>query len=231
MCEDVVVKVVRVVVSRYEVKDRWAGRDPLELLIGAILSQRTNWRNTRRALEDLKRRFPSLTAIADASLREIKEVIRPAGLHGAKASTIREAARLAKTGELDRILALPYKEARARLMSIRGIGPKTADVFLLFARREPVLPVDTHIFRIMRRLGVAEENEGYESLRAKLERAVPPGERLHAHVALIRFGREVCRPLRPLCKVCPFTGLCRYYAQRSGEGATNQASGPETQSM
>lgn len=213
--EDLIAEVIRTMLGRYEIEDWWTGRAPLELLIGAILSQRTNWKNARKALESLKKKFPSLTAVADASLRDIEEAIRPAGLHEVKAYAIREVARLAKIGELDRILALPYKEARARLMSIKGIGPKTADVFLLFARREPVLPVDTHIFRIMRRLGVAEENEDYESLRSKLERAVPPSERLYAHIALIRFGREVCRPLRPLCETCPLTSLCRYYASRS----------------
>ena len=213
--EGLIAEVVRVVLGRYEIEDWWTGRDPLELLIGAILSQRTNWKNTRKALESLKEKFPSLTAVADASLREIEEAIRPAGLREVKAYAIREVARLAKIGELDRILALPYEEARTRLMSIRGIGPKTADVFLLFARGEPVLPVDTHIFRIMRRLGIAEESEGYETLRSKLEKAVPPSERLYAHIALIRFGREVCRPLRPLCESCPFTSLCHYYASRS----------------
>ena len=111
-------------------------------------------------------------------------------------------------GKTDKILNLPYDDARKKLTSIKGIGPKTADVFLMAIKGERVLPVDVHIFRIMKRLGIAGERDDYESLRAKLESAIPPEERMKAHLILIEFGRQICSAQNPKCEECPIRRYC-----------------------
>lgn len=204
-------RVVEELLSRYGVERWWAGVEPLELLVGIVLSQKTNWKNVRRALNNIRERFGSVEAMADADLREIEDAIRPAGLYRNKAPTLKNIAKTLTREKIKEILSRPYEEAKRELTSIKGIGPKTADVFLMFARDEQVLPVDTHISRVMRRLGVAGERDDYETIRAKLEAEVPPEKRRDAHIALIRFGREVCRARNPLCRECLFNDVCQYY--------------------
>lgn len=211
MVEEKLGEIIRVISGMFDIDvSHWSERSPFEMLVGVILSQKTNWRNVRRALERFRKRFKSVEDVAEARIREIEFVIRPAGLYREKARRIKEIARQLSqmAGGLEGVLKLPYPEAKKLLSSMRGIGPKTADVFLMAVRREKVLPIDTHIFRIMRRLGVADEKDDYESLRAKLEEAVPPEERMRAHLALIEFGREICKARNPRCGNCPISQYC-----------------------
>ena len=187
------------------------GLGPFEALVAMILSQKTNRENVRKALESFRRRFRSVEEVAEASVREIGASIKPAGLWRMKAPRIKLIARqVIELGGLEKILELPYEDAKKVLSSMKGIGPKTADVFLMFMRGDPVIPVDTHIFRIMRRLGIADERDGYEELRRKLEEATEPGKRIKAHLALIEFGREICRARNPRCDICPFQSFCGF---------------------
>lgn len=188
---------------------RWFRRTPFEMLVAVILSQRTSRENVAKALELFRKRFKRIEDVASASVEEIEKAIKPAGLYRMKAERIKAIAEaLGDERGLEDILRLPYEEARRRLMEMPGVGPKTADVFLMAVRREPVLPIDTHIFRIMRRLGVIGGREDYEELRERLESIVPPEERMRIHLALIEFGRNICRPREPRCGSCPISRLC-----------------------
>ncbi|RLG07551.1 MAG: endonuclease III [Thaumarchaeota archaeon] len=191
------------------------GLSPFEALVAVILSQKTNRENVRKALEAFRKRFRSVEDVARASVREIGASIKPAGLWRMKAPRIKLIARqVLELGGLEKILELPYEDAKKVLSSMKGIGPKTADVFLMFMRGDPVLPVDTHIFRVMRRLGIADERDGYEELRRKLEEATEPGKRIKAHLALIEFGREICKARNPRCDLCPLQRLCSFHRGR-----------------
>ena len=208
---DRVWRIIKTISDMYEIDlERFRRRRPFELLVAVILSQRTSRENVRKAMERFTRRFNDVEDVANARLREIEDAIRPAGIWRMKAIRIRKIARqlLKLEGGLDSILKKPYPEAKKILSSMEGIGPKTADVFLMAARDEPVLPIDTHIFRIMRRLGVADERDDYESLRLKLETATPPALRMKAHLALIEFGRNICRARNPRCLQCPLAEIC-----------------------
>jgi len=185
-------------------------RSLLELLVAIVLSQKTTWKNVRKALENIRRKIGPPEALARASIKQIEDAIRPAGLYRNKAPVLKNIASTLTEQKLNEILKAPYPEAKKALTSVRGIGPKTADVFLMFARNEPVLPVDTHIARIMHRLGAAGQKDGYEEIRAKLEAEVPPEKRLEAHLALIRFGREICTARNPRCEQCPLKQFCFY---------------------
>ena len=200
------------------------GLSPFEALVAVILSQRTSRENVRKALERFRERFRSVDEVAEASVREIGASIKPAGLWRMKAPRIRLIARqVLELGGLEKILELPYEDAKRILSSMKGIGPKTADVFLMFMRGEPVLPVDTHIFRVMRRLGFAGERDGYEGLRRKLEEATKPEKRIKAHLALIEFGREVCRARNPRCDTCPFQSFCGFHRGRGYKASVEKS--------
>ena len=111
-----------------------------------------------------------------------------------------------------------YQSARERLQQVKGIGPKTADVVLLFARDFNIIPVDTHVFRVSRRIGLAPQKGGYNAVKAALEDEIPRGKRKFAHIALIRLGREICSARRPQHWKCPLTDLCDYCQETSCDG-------------
>jgi|Deesub1362B_J571_1020462.scaffolds.fasta_scaffold05973_4 endonuclease III len=184
----------------------WEGEDPFLVLVGIVISQNTSSANTRRALSRLRERgLTSPSAILSAPQEEIEDALRPAGLYRAKARILKDIARWAMDGGLERVLSLPHARAREEMMKVRGIGRKTADVFLAFVASAPIIGVDTHIMRIGRRWGLGTD---YESVKEALEREIPPERRLWAHKALISFGREYCRARRPRCDACPLRDIC-----------------------
>ncbi len=181
------------------------------VLVGTVLSQNTNWRNTRRAFDNFAPKFQNPAQLAEAHLREIEKLIRPAGLYKAKARNLREMARIIQEkygGDLGRILEKPPDEARRELLEFPGVGYKTADCVLLFAGGRDVLPVDVHVARTAKRLGFASLKDSPERVREKLEPLVPKGRRGEAHLLLIELGRQYCRASKPLCSKCPVNDLC-----------------------
>ena len=205
-------KIVKILSEKYEINEWWERYTPFETLVGVILSQRTYWKNVKTAIERFAERFNRIEDVAEANVKEIEEVIKPAGLYKVRARRIKNIARdlIEKyDGNLNKILDLPRDEAKKKLIAIEGIGPKTADVLLMAIKGEQVLPVDVHIFRIMRRLGIANEKDDYESLRGKLESEIPPAQRTKTHLILIEFGRRICRARNPKCEECPIKGYCK----------------------
>ena len=205
-------KIVKILSEKYEINEWWERYTPFETLISIILSQRTYWKNVKTATERFAERFNGVLDVTKANVKEIERVIKPAGLYRVRARRIKNIAEdLVEKydGKLDKILNLPYDEAKKKLITIKGIGPKTADVFLMAVKGEQVLPIDVHIFRIMKRLGIAGERDNYESLRAKLESEIPPKQRTKTHLILIEFGRRICRARNPKCDECPIKRYCK----------------------
>jgi endonuclease-3 len=203
---------LRIIGSLFSRRMRGPSGDAFHLLVATILSQNTNWRNVERALNNLEAHI-SVTpeALLELGPKVLEQLIRPAGLHRVKAVKLVEASKFIKErlqGGLDDALKLPLEDARRILMEIPGVGPKTADVLLAFAAGRGVLPVDTHIDRVSKRLGLVRKGAGYEEVKARLEALIPASERRWMHLALIEFGREVCRALRPRCRECPVNRLC-----------------------
>ena len=186
--------------------------DPFETLVVTIISQNTADRNTERAFENLSKRFEiSPEALAKAPLNQIEEAIKTAGLYKSKAKTIKQAANgiLEKYhGSLQPILSLPLEQARETLMQFQGVGPKTADVVLLFSANQPTIPVDTHVNRVAKRLGFAPEKGNYEAVRRSLQALFDPADYLVVHLLFIAHGRKTCKAPRPLCKQCPVNTYC-----------------------
>jgi len=186
--------------------------DPVGELVSTILSQNTNDRNRDRAYDQLRERFPAWEEVRDAPVDAVAAAIRPAGLAQTKAPRIQAALRRisAERGAItmDFMAGLPLEEARAWLTAMDGIGPKTAAIVLLFAFGRPAFPVDTHIHRVTRRLGLIPDNASREKAHLLLEALLPPETYYACHLNLIRHGRETCHPRRPACVRCVLLDHC-----------------------
>ncbi len=194
----------------------YSNRDPLDELVLTILSQNTSDINSGRAYRALRARYAGWHDVLEADTRELYETIKPAGLGNIKAPRIQAVLHevLERNGsfELGFLAAMPLADARAWLRSLPGVGPKTAACVLLFACRQPALPVDTHVHRVSRRLGLIGPKVSADAAHDLLEQAVPAADVYAFHVNMILHGRRVCRALRPACEQCPLSDLCDYYA-------------------
>jgi endonuclease-3 len=187
-------------------------RDPLSELIMTVLSQNTSDLNSRRAYSSLMTTFGDWHSVAEANVEDIAEAIRSGGLARIKAGRIRQILGqvVAERGSLDLefLRDLPLGDARAWLGSLPGVGPKTVACVLLFSLGRPVLPVDTHVHRVARRLGLIDSRASAEKAHEVLGDMVPDGEIYQFHMHLIRHGREVCRAQRPQCQRCVLLDVC-----------------------
>jgi endonuclease III len=187
---------------------------PLDELIATVLSQHTSDINTARAFSSLRQAFPTWDRLLDARPDDLAAAIRSGGLAKVKAPRIQAVLREieAESGalSLDWLARLPTDDARAWLMSLPGVGPKTASCVLLFSLGRPTMPVDTHVYRVSRRLGVIDERVPAASAHEPLERAIGPDrDAVYAlHLNLIAHGRAVCRARNPACGRCVLADLC-----------------------
>lgn len=204
--------------ERYD-RPRWAAPrlDAVSELVLTILSQNTADTNSFRAFTALRERYPTWDAVLAAPTDELVDVIRPGGLAPTKAPRIQHV--LAEvhvatdgTWDLGFLGTLPLLEARDWLTSLTGIGRKTAAIVLLFNFGRPVLPVDTHVYRVASRLGMLPPRAPLERAHDLLEEVLAPEEMYPFHVELIRHGRDTCRAPRPICGLCPLTDVCAYFA-------------------
>lgn len=189
--------------------------DPVSELVSTILSQNTNDANRDRAYQTLQARFPTWEAVRDAGVAEVEAAIRTAGLAKQKAPCIVGALQqiTVERGELslDFLRDLPVEEAKAWLTGLKGVGPKTAAIVLLFALDRPAFPVDTHVHRVTRRLGLIAPGVGREKAHQVLEALLPAAIYYPFHLNVIRHGRQVCIARSPRCADCVLTDLCDYY--------------------
>lgn len=191
-----------------------AKRDPLEMLIRTILSQNTNDNNSERAYRALIERFGNFAAVKNAKADEIAAVIRIGGLHHQKAARIKQILNRIEKREGDLTLSFlanyTLNEMMTWLLGSPGIGPKTAGIVVLFSFDKPYFPVDTHIRRVLTRVGVVSSSDDpHEQMNAILPR--DPLFMKQLHLQLIRFGRELCHPQRPACSQCLVRDLCNWH--------------------
>jgi len=197
-------------------RPEWGGPgDPLDELMLTILSQNTSDVNRDKAWRQLKERFPTWEAVADAGEDELAEAIQPAGLSRQKAprilSVLRDIEKRFGRLSLDEIEEWPSETVKEYLTAYPGVGPKTAACVLMFAMGRPVMPVDTHVYRIATRLGLVREGASFEEAHATLEEITPDELVYPFHIEMIRHGRALCRPTNPKCDPCPVRDECLYY--------------------
>jgi len=199
----------------YGVPKQERGLDPLDVLIQTILSQSTTNANSDRSFEQLKQRFPTWDQARRARVASIETAIRSGGLARQKSVRIKRLLNdiHEQRGSLDLkfLSRIPLEEARQFLTSFKGVGPKTVACTLLFSSDRPVFPIDVHIFRIARRLGLLPERCSDEEAHRLMEEIIPRSRYFEVHINLIRHGRAVCRPQNPRCEECCLVDYCRYY--------------------
>lgn len=197
--------------------------DPLDELIATILSQHTSDLNSARAFANLRNAFPTWEHVLAADDVAVADAIRSGGLAAVKAPRIRALLANLKaaygTPRLDFLRETPTPDARQVLEAIPGVGPKTAACVLLFCLGRPVIPVDTHVHRVARRIGLAPANASPDAVEEALEAALSPESYYSMHVSLIAHGRQTCKAQRPLCEGCPVADLCDYLRDLSAAKA------------
>jgi endonuclease-3 related protein len=186
----------------------WPGETPFEVMVGAVLTQNTSWKNVERAIAALKaagalepRTIHAMSAPALAAL------IRPAGYFRVKARRLKSLVAWfvgRAGGRVERLADVPTDALRAELLQVHGVGPETADSILLYALERPVFVIDQYTWRVLSRHGWVPEETGYEEMRELMESKLKPDVPLwnDFHAQLVRVGHEFCRPT-PRCEECP----------------------------
>ncbi|MGZ3641183.1 MAG: endonuclease III domain-containing protein [Candidatus Limnocylindrales bacterium] len=205
--------------AMYGVPAWQARRDGISELVLTILSQYTSDLNAERAFDELRRRFPTWDGVERADPEALVEAIRTGGLADQKAPRIQAALRAVREArgdyDLDFLAQLPPLEARAWLTRIPGIGPKTASVVLLFCYGLPLMPIDTHVERVSRRIGLLAPRQGLVPAHDTILEVLPTERIFEAHVNFITHGRRTCHAQRPACGRCLVAPRCRYLDPRA----------------
>jgi endonuclease-3 len=205
-------ELIRVLDEEYGRAPAQPSRDPIFELVLTLLSQHTSDHNSGHAMHRLVARFPTPVDVMNASVEDVEEAIRPGGLAPTKAKRLQ--AMLGEVQErrpdldLSFLAGLPLEEAKAWLTSLPGVGPKTAACVLLFALDRPALPVDTHVERVAKRLGLVPPKMAAAKAHDALEAQLEPDEVYAFHVDLIQHGRRTCHARAPNCDDCVLGSRC-----------------------
>jgi len=187
-----------------ETKATVAKEDPFQVLISTVLSQRTRDESTERASKRLFSKYRNPRQLSQAPLEKIYPLIMESGFYKTKALRIRE---------ISRILVEKYKGKVPRdfdrLISLPGVGRKTANCVLVYAYQIPAIPVDTHVHRISNRIGLVKTKTP-EQTETELIRIVPRKNWMDFNDLFVKFGQRICQPIKPMCWKCPIIKLCDY---------------------
>ncbi len=177
-------------------------QDPFKILISTILSARTRDTNTRAATEELFAKFNTPELIANAKVEILENLIRKAGFYKVKAARIREVSQII----VEKFNGKVPKEF-SELISLPGVGAKTANCVLVYAFKIPAIPVDTHVHRISNRLGWVKTEKPDETEK-ELKKIIPRAQWIRVNRLLVRFGQQICLPNNPKHGNCPINEIC-----------------------
>jgi endonuclease-3 related protein len=211
--KDLLLEIYRRLDAAYGDQEWWPGETPLEVAVGAILTQNTAWANVEKAIANLKSAdLLEPSALARLTPSEIAPLIKPAGYYNVKAKRLRAFLDFLweeYEGDVAAMAREHLPSVRPKLLAVRGVGPETADSILLYACDLPTFVVDAYTYRILHRHGLAEEAATYDELKELFEGNVEADVALYKqyHALLVRVGRERCRRGEPRCAGCPLEGL------------------------
>ncbi len=199
--------------SAYGPQHWWPADTPFEVMVGAILTQNTAWRNVEQAIANLRSsgRFDP-GHLKDLPASRLAELIRPAGCHNVKSRRLQAFLSFILSnygGSVARMRSQGPVHTRGALLGVHGIGPETADCILLYALGHPAFVVDAYTRRIFVRLGLVDDNVKYDALQTRFVEALPEDAALfnEYHALIVALGKDVCRP-KPLCGSCPLLDIC-----------------------
>ena len=199
--------------GHFGAQDWWPGETPFEVMVGAILTQNTNWKNVERAIDNLKRAgILSLAAMSELPLELLAEYIRPAGYYNIKAVRLQNFFTLLNEqwdGDLEFFLSQSRDTLREQLLSVKGIGPETADSMVLYAAHLPIFVVDAYTHRILTRHELIDESFDYHAIQELFMDNLEEDSRLfnEYHALIVQVGKECCKKSKPACADCPLAGL------------------------
>ncbi|KAA0014781.1 MAG: endonuclease [Thermoplasmata archaeon] len=203
-----------------EAKPKHRGKKPdtekekLEIVIGAILTQNTSWKNVERAIENLNRNnLMDIDALNLVDTKHLAQVIKPAGYYNQKAERIKNFIRFLLEefdGSFSKLFSMNLTDLRNKLLSLKGIGKETADSIILYAALKPIFVVDAYTKRIAERIGLGKKD--YNELQKIFMESLPENQKIFAeyHALLVRLGKEYCKKNNPRCRDCPLKNLCSY---------------------
>ena len=191
----------------------WPGDTPFEVMVGAVLTQNTNWVNVTKAIGNLKREsLLSFNKMHDLPVELLAEKIKPAGYFNLKARRLKNLLNFISEeyfGSIKDMFGEDTLSLREKILTVKGIGPETADSILLYAGNKPVFVVDTYTHRIFSRHNVIAEEEGYYEIQEYFTLSLPEDVGLYNeyHALIVRLGKEFCKKSKPLCSKCPLNDL------------------------
>ncbi|MBI4330208.1 MAG: endonuclease III domain-containing protein [Chloroflexi bacterium] len=207
-------RVYDLLLDQYGPQHWWPGDGPFEVMVGAVLTQSTNWRNVEKAIANLKAAGAlNVESLAELPEARIAGMVRPSGYYNTKARKLKAMCSWLKSrfaGSMERLFGLDTAALRQELLGVYGIGEETADSIILYAAEKPIFVVDAYTRRITGRLGLGPADDGYGTLQAffmeNLPHRVPLFNEFHA--LLVRHGKDVCRKTAPRCPGCRLASLC-----------------------
>lgn len=191
----------------------WPGETPFEIMVGAVLTQNTNWTNVSKAIANLRKEdLLSFDKLHDLDVEFLAEKIRPAGYFNLKAARLKNLLNFVAreyNGSLEEMFAVDTHILREEILTVKGIGPETADSILLYAGNKPVFVVDAYTHRIFARHNIIAEEDGYHEIQEYFALALPEDVPLfnEYHALIVRLGKEFCKKSKPLCSKCPLGKL------------------------
>lgn len=209
MAKNTFLEIYDILIDAFGPQDWWPAETVFEVAVGAVLTQNTNWPNVCKAIENLKRAdLLSFEMMASLSVEELAQLIRPSGYYNIKAKRLSNLLQMVQEkydGEFDLLFREDTETAREMLLSVRGVGPETADSILLYGGNHPIFVVDSYTHRIFSRHHLIEEESDYHSIQQEFLDRLPLDAKLfnEYHALLVQTGKEYCKKTKPLCDSCP----------------------------
>jgi len=208
-----VYEIYEILLGHFGPQEWWPGETPFEVMVGAVLTQNTNWVNVSKAIGNLKREdLLSFNKMQDLPVELLAEKIKPAGYFNLKARRLKNLLNFISEeyfGSIEDMFGEDTLSLREKILTVKGIGPETADSILLYAGNKPVFVVDTYTHRIFSRHNIVAEEEGYYEIQEYFALSLPEDVQLfnEYHALIVQLGKEFCKKSKPLCSQCPLNEL------------------------
>jgi endonuclease-3 related protein len=206
-------EIYEMLLNHFGPQDWWPGDSPFEIMVGAVLTQNTNWTNVSKAIDNLKQEnLLSFEKLHELDVELLAEKIRPAGYFNLKAKRLKNLLDFIDEeydGSLEEMFAEDIIGLREKILTVKGIGPETADSILLYAGNKPVFVVDAYTHRIFSRHSIIAEDEGYYEIQEYFSLSLPEDVKLfnEYHALIVQLGKKFCKKSKPLCSLCPLNGF------------------------
>ena len=204
-----VYEIYNILLEHFGPQGWWPGETPLEIMVGAVLTQNTNWSNVSRAIENLKNEnLLIFEKLHDLPVDVLAQKIKPAGYFNIKAARLKNLLNFVErehNGSLEEMFKQDMHRLREEILTVKGIGPETADSILLYAGNRPVFVIDAYTHRIFARHNIVADEDGYYELQEYFMLSLPEDIELYNeyHALVVRLGKEFCKKSKPLCSRCP----------------------------